>query len=161
MTVLREQITTSLPIGEAFEFVADFANSEAWDPGVAASRRLDGGPLGTGARFGLDVVMRGRTAPMEYRITTFEPPHRVILSGEGSGVRAIDDIRFEATATGTRIDYLADIRLQGLMRLAEPFAGAAFAKIGRDARDGMERTLEARARARAAVAGTAPAETRP
>jgi carbon monoxide dehydrogenase subunit G len=145
MTVLREQITTRLPIEEAFDFVADFANSTHWDPGVSASQRLDDGPVGVGARYRLDVRMGSGAAPMEYRITTFERPGRVVLVGRGSRVAAVDDIRFTATPDGTRIDYVADIRLRGLLRLAEPFTRKAMARIGRDAREGMQRALEERA----------------
>ena len=36
MTILRERIETSLPVAEAFEFVADFANAERWDPASPA-----------------------------------------------------------------------------------------------------------------------------
>ena len=79
---------------------------------------------------------------MDYEITVFEPSRRVVLKGTGSGVSAVDDIRFEATNAGTRIDYVADIRLVGLLRLAAPFAGGAFARIARDASDGMRRTLD-------------------
>jgi carbon monoxide dehydrogenase subunit G len=142
MAVLREQINTVLPLDRAFAFVADFANAEKWDPGVATSERLNPGPVGLGARYRLGVRMRGRVSIMEYEITTWEPGRRVVLTGTGSGVEAVDDIRFEATGTGTRIDYVADIRLTGLMRLAGPFAGGAFAKIARDARDGMQRALD-------------------
>ena len=147
MTRLHHQIETRLPLDAAFAFVADFANSMDWDPGVASSERIDPGAVGLGARYRLGVRVRGRVAPMEYRITTFEAPRRVVLSGEGSGISATDDIRFERTTTGTRIDYTADIRLGGVMRLAQPFLGSAFAKIARDALDGMERALEARATA--------------
>ena len=142
MAILREQINTALPLDRAFSFVADFANSEKWDPGVATSERSGTGPVGIGARYRLGVRMRGKVSPMDYEITAFEPLRRVVLTGTGSGVEAVDDIRFEATETGTRIDYIADIRLTGLMRLAAPFAGGAFAKIARDARDGMQRTLD-------------------
>jgi carbon monoxide dehydrogenase subunit G len=150
MTRLTERIETTLPIDDAFAYVADFANSMHWDPGVATSERIDEGPVGLGARYRLGVRMRGRVAPMEYRITTFEAPRRVVLTGEGSGVSAVDEIRFEPAGTGTRIDYTADIRLAGLMRLAQPLLGGAFAKIARDALDGMQRALDARAAARAA-----------
>ena len=142
MAVLREQINTSLPLDRAFAFVADFANAEKWDPGVATSVRSNAGPVGIGARYHLGVRMGGRVSPMDYEITTWEPSRRVVLTGSGSGVEAVDDIRFEATETGTRIDYVADIRLRGLMRLAAPFSGGAFAKIARNARDGMQRTLD-------------------
>ena len=88
----------SLPIDEAFAYVADFANSQEWDPGVATAERLDPGPVGVGSRYRLGVRMGGRVAPMEYRISVFEPPTRVVLTGSGSGVTAVDDIRFEPIA---------------------------------------------------------------
>jgi carbon monoxide dehydrogenase subunit G len=151
MTRLHEIIETPLPIEDAFAFIADFANSRHWDPGVAASERIDDGPVGLGARYRLGVRMRGRVAPMEYRITTFEAPRRVVLTSEGSGVSAVDEIRFEPTRTGTRIDYAADIRLGGWMRVIQPLVGGAFEKIARDALGGMQRVLDERAASRAAA----------
>jgi hypothetical protein len=147
MTRLRETIDTSLPLDETFAFVADFANARLWDPGVATSERIDTGPVGLGARYRLGVRMRGRVAPMEYRITTYEPSRRVVLTGEGSNVSAVDEIRFDPTPTGTHVDYTADIRLTGWMRVVEPFAGAAFQKVARDALGGMQRALDERATA--------------
>ncbi len=147
MTTLNERIETDLQLQDAFDFIADFSNAAQWDPGVASAVRLDAGPIREGTRVRLGVRMAGRIAPMEYVVTTWQPPHRVVFSGQGSGVVAVDDIRFEATPTGTRIDYTADIRLRGLLRLAAPFAGGAFARIARDARDGMQRALDRRATA--------------
>ena len=147
MPVLREQITTSLPIEDAFAFVADFSNARLWDPGVATSERSTDGPTGLGSRYRLGVRMRGNVVPMDYEISTFEAPTTVVLTGEGSSVQAVDEIRFEATPGGTRIDYMADIRLRGLLRFAEPFLAGAFAKIGRDALHGMQRALDERAQA--------------
>ena len=145
MTKLHETIHTTLPIEEAFAFIADFSNSGQWDPGVATSEAVAPGPVALGASYRLGVRMRGRVAPMEYRVTTFEPPTRVVLTGEGSNVFAVDDIRFAPTPTGTTIDYTADIRLGGWMRLVQPFVGGAFAKIARDALGGMQVALDERA----------------
>jgi carbon monoxide dehydrogenase subunit G len=145
MTRLHEIIETPLPVEDAFAFVADFANSQHWDPGVATSERIDDGPVGLGASYRLGVRMRGRVAPMEYRITTFEAPRRVVLTGEGSGVSAIDEIRFEPAGNGTRIDYTADIRLGGWMRLIQPLVGGTLEKIAKDALGGMQRALDERA----------------
>lgn len=151
MTRLHETIETPLPTKDAFAFIADFANSQHWDPGVDTSERIDEGPVGLGARYRLGVRMRGRVAPMEYRITTFEAPRRVVLTGEGSGVSAVDEIRFEPTDTGTRIDYTADIRLGGWMRLIQPLVGGAFEKLAKDALGGMQRALDERAASGAAA----------
>ena len=145
MTKLNEQIETALGPEAAFAFVADFAHAQDWDPGVAMSERIDAGPVGVGARYRLGVRLGGRVAPMEYRITVFEPSRLVVLAGEGSGVSAIDEIRFTPAGTGTRIDYTADIRLGGLLRLVQPLLGGQFAKLGRAALNGMKSTLDARA----------------
>ena len=81
--------------------------------------------------------MGGRVAPMEYRITELRAP----ATGSSSSAPARASRRSttsasSASATGPSIDYTADIRLGGLLRLAQPFLGGAFATIGRDAADG-------------------------
>jgi hypothetical protein len=78
---------------------------------------------------------------MEYRITDYDPPRRVVLVGEGSGVWSSDEISFTALPDGTRIDYVAEIRLQGPLGLIQPLLGRAFAKIGRGAADGLGAAL--------------------
>jgi len=145
MTTLHERIETALPIEEAFAYVADFANSQEWDPGVATAERIDPGPVGIGSRYRLGVRMGRRVAEMEYRISVFEPPFRVLLTGSGSGVDAVDDIRFERVENGTVVDYTADIKLGGALGLVQPLLGRAFANLGRNAVDGMQRTLDRRA----------------
>ena len=73
-----------------------------------------------GASYRLGIRTGGGVRPMEYRIVQLEPSRRVVLSGRGSGVEAVDDIRFETRDGGTHIDYVADIRLTGLRRLVAP-----------------------------------------
>ena len=149
MTRLNERIETSLPIEEAFAYLADFANSQEWDPGVASAERIGSEEaVGVGARYRLGVRQRGRVVPMEYRITDFEPPTRVVLVGSGSGISATDELRFTRTGDATVIDYTADIQLGGLLRLLEPFLGGTFRRIAADASGGIRRTLAARAAAR-------------
>ena len=146
MTTLRETIQTPLAIEAAFAYVADFANSQEWDPGVASSDRVDGGPVAVGARYRLQVTFNGRTLPMTYTVTEYDPPTHVILHGSGSRIEAIDRIDFaSAPDGGTRLTYQADLRLGGILRLAEPFLGRAFDGIGKRAVAGMQRELDRRA----------------
>ncbi len=152
MTTIHEQLTTRLAPGPAFAWIADFANAHTWDPGTERSDRLDAGPVGVGSRFRLEVRIGPRVAPMEYRITVFEPDRRVVLVGEGSGVVSEDDIRFEPVAGGTRIDYQAEIRLGGVLGLLQPFLGGAFDKLGKNAAAGMRRVLDEQADQAATVA---------
>ena len=121
MTKLIETITTRLPRDEAFAYIADFTDQAEWDPNTVASRRIDDGELGAGARFALDVKLGRKIAPMEYRITEFQAPTRVVLVGEGSGVWTEDTITFSDVPEGTQVDYVAEIRLSGLLGVVQPF----------------------------------------
>lgn len=152
MTRLHETIETTLPLAGTFAFIADFANAEVWDPGTLASKRRGDGPVGVGTTYDLTVRMGGGAAPMTYTIETFEPDERVVLRGVGERATARDDIRFESTPSGgTRVDYIADIELKGLIRLLQPVLGGAFRKLGDDARTGMTRALAERAATRTAA----------
>lgn len=156
MPRLHEIIDTALPIDETFAFIADFANSEVWDPGTITSRRVGEGPIGPGTSYDLTVKVGGGTAPMTYTVVTYEPGRRVVLHGEGERVIARDDIRFEATKDGgTRVDYVADLQLKGLMALLTPLLGGTFRKIGEDARTGMTEALAKRAASAASPASPA------
>lgn len=148
MTRIHERIETDLAIDHAFDYVADFDHADEWDPNTTDAARLGTEPPGLGARFALEVRMGRRTAPMEYRITEYDRPRRVVLVGEGSGVMTVDDIRFERIGERTVVDYVADIKLGGLLRLAQPFLGGTFRRIGQQAAEGMHRELARRATGR-------------
>lgn len=143
MTKLMEQVTSEVSPDVAFAYVADFGGQAEWDPNTVSSKRVDDGELGVGARFALDVKMGRRTTAMEYRITEFTPPSKVVLVGEGSGIWTEDTITFAPTDSGgTRVDYVADIRLSGLLGLVQPLLGRAFDSIGKGAVAGMKRELD-------------------
>ena len=142
MTTLAEHLTTSLDREAAFDYVADFGRQAEWDPNTVSSRRIDDGPLGVGARFALEVRMGPRTTSMEYRITEYDAPSRVVLVGEGSGVWSQDVITFHELPDGTRVDYVADIRLRGLLGFIQPLLGRAFSGIAKGAVTGMKRELD-------------------
>lgn len=143
MTTLVEHVITPLPREAAFAFVADFSRQAEWDPNTVSSKRIDDGDLGVGARFALNVKMGPRTTPMEYRITEYQAPSRVVLVGEGSGVWSQDIITFSDDPAGTRVDYVAEIKLSGLLGAIQPLLGRAFAGIAKGAVAGMKRELDA------------------
>jgi carbon monoxide dehydrogenase subunit G len=145
MTVLHEQVDTTLSPKATFAFVADFANAPVWDPGTATSVPLDSGPVRVGSRYRLGVRIGARIVPMEYRVTEFVPPRLVVLQGTGRGIRAEDRIEVTEHDGGARVDYTADIRLVGLLRPLGWFAGGALERIGRAAREGMDRALRIQA----------------
>jgi len=74
-------------------------------------------------------------------------------------VTARDDIQFEPLPSGgTRVDYTADLTLNGWRRLASPFLGGPFRKLGENARLGMTAALAERARAAGEASLATPIE---
>jgi carbon monoxide dehydrogenase subunit G len=141
MPTLTETRTVPRPRPEVFAYAADFTNISEWDPGVASSERIDGGPLRVGSAFALGVRFGGREVPMVYTITEIVPDERVVLEGVGDKLRVVDDIRFTDSGDGTRIDYTAELEFTGVLRFAVPFMGAALKKVGEKALDGLAARL--------------------
>ncbi len=142
MAKLHEVVEVNRPPAEAFEFLADFANAERWDPGTVRSVRTGGGgPVGVGSTFDLTVRFRGRTMPIRYRIERHEPSRLVVLTGTGERIEARDAIRFEPAGRGARITYDAELRLTGLARLVEPLLRGSFRKLGAEAARGIAEAL--------------------
>ncbi len=69
------------------------------------------------------------------------PPNRIVLEGRARNLHAIDDIRFDATASGTRVRYRADFRFIGPVRWAEKLMKPAFDRLAARAMAGMEVAL--------------------
>lgn len=145
MTKLHETIDTTLDRAAAFAYISDWSLQAEWDPNTVSAARIgDGGPE-VGARYALEVKGFRSPMPMEYRITELVEPERLVLIGEGSGVWTEDILTFEETETGTRVDYQAEIKLNGALKVVQPFLGRYFDNLGQGVVEGMKRELDARA----------------
>jgi carbon monoxide dehydrogenase subunit G len=138
---LEETRFVTRPIEEVFEYAADFANIENWDPGVESSRSASDGPVGLGSVYDLMVKFGNSTSPMRYEITAYEPPNRVVIVGTGDKVDAVDEIKFSRADNMTRIDYTADLEFKGLLRFIAPMARGTMRKVGEKALDGLVEAL--------------------
>ena len=139
-----DAIDLPIPIEEAFDYLADFSRTAEWDPGVEEARRITRGKVRLGSRFRVTVSFLGRRIPLEYRITEFERPSHLVLSGGDSSLRSVDEITFVSRPGGTRVTYEARLELVGIRRIADPILDLLFQRIGRLAVRGLrERVAEA------------------
>lgn len=136
-----DAIDLPIPIEEAFDYLADFSRTAEWDPGVCQARRLTRGKIRLGSRFEVTVSFLGRRIPLEYRITEFERPSRLVLTGGDSSLRSIDEITFVSRRGGTRVSYEARLELVGIRRLADPALDLLLRRIGRLAVRGLRERL--------------------
>lgn len=132
-TVLRPE-----SIDDVFAYVAEFANVETWDPGVATCAKTTPGATGVGAEYHVVAKFMGTDAPMEYRVSRWEPPHVVELHGTALAVDAVDRISFRATESGgTEIRYEAEFTFKAASRLADRLLRRVFESVGDKAMAGL------------------------
>lgn len=142
MARYRATIESTMSPEEAFDYLAEFSNARHWDPGIVDAENLTGDHLRPGSRFRLVSRFLGRRVPLEYQITEFERPARVVLVADEPMIHSIDEIRFVATDQGSRVTYEADLSLKTpLGRLSDPFLALAFRRIGVRASAGLHKSL--------------------
>jgi hypothetical protein len=137
----RREVEVAIAPEETFAYLADFENAAEWDPGIVEARRLTAAPTGPGSRFEVIALFRGRRQRFEYVVTEFEAGKRIALRGEGDKAISDDVITVAAGATSARVVYEADLRLKGVYRVAEPFLGSTFRRMGDAALDGLAARL--------------------
>lgn len=142
MARYRTTVESTKSPEEAFDHLTDLSNAKDWDPGVVEATNLTGDPVGPGSRFHLVARFLGRRVPLEYRITEFDRPTRVVFAADEASVRSTDEIRFAATDGGSRVTYEADLQLTTPFgRLLDPLLGLAFRRIGARAAAGLREEL--------------------
>ncbi|CAD7842125.1 MAG: hypothetical protein [Olavius algarvensis Delta 4 endosymbiont] len=92
-----------------FDYLAQFDHIREWDPSVLAAQPLTAGKPAAGSRFRLTLNFGLARVPMIYEITSLVPDRELILAGRASSFTAVDRLRFEAIAGGTRLIYQADV----------------------------------------------------
>lgn len=135
-------VETSAPTAQVFDFLADFTNTEEWDPGTVRTDRISGDG-GVGTAYANTSRFLGRNTDLTYVVEVYEPGKRVRLRGENKTVVAHDTMTFLPTATGgTSVHYVAEFELKGMARMVAPLLTPAFTRLGDNASDQMRATLD-------------------
>lgn len=139
---MDEQFTTPRTQEAAFLYVADFSTIEQWDHTVTHSEKVSDGVVGLGTRFRLTLKFGLRHVPMDYRITAFDFPHRVVLEGQGSGFKAIDTVSFIPQEDGeTQVLWHADVIFDGVMAKLAPLLEQRIKAAGHKTVQGLAEAL--------------------
>jgi ligand-binding SRPBCC domain-containing protein len=127
------------PVDEVFAVVADGASWADWNPTVRASRRLDAGPIGNGARFEWELRGVGKVV-QEFQ--EFEPNTRVRFVTHVKTIKGGHLFRFSTEGEQTRIDHEVEIRPKGVFLLFAPMMGLIGRKDLRDTANALQAHLE-------------------
>lgn len=126
---------------EAFAYMADLRNFAKWDPGVKKAVQAQGDAPALGAEFDVTVKGPGRDLTLRYRITEFNAPHELLAVARSALFTSIDRITVIPAPTGCTVTYNAELRMNGMLALADPGLRVVFHRIGDRAARGLRTAL--------------------
>jgi carbon monoxide dehydrogenase subunit G len=133
------------PPEQVFAFLADLDNLPTWQAGVTSASMTSTGEVGVGSTALVVRQLMGQRIEAPLTITEYEPPHRLAIGSEVSGVRASAELDLAPAADGVATDlrFAMEISASGMTRFMEPMiAGAAGGDIDESIRRVQERFAE-------------------
>jgi carbon monoxide dehydrogenase subunit G len=139
-------VRTPLTAQAAFAYMADLRNFAEWDPGVKEVTQVEGSGGGPDASF--DVVVKSGRGDLNFRYVTtqYDEPHlpepgRLVIQARSRMLTSTDRITVAGSATGCRVTYDAELKLNGTLRWADFVLKPLFTRIGDRAAKGLTAAL--------------------
>lgn len=138
-------VVTPTSRATAFAYLADFTNTEEWDPGTVRTRLVIGDG-GVGTRYANTSKFLGRSIDLEYLVTEYVPNERIVLQARTGSVTTTDTMEFADEGTGPdagcRVRYHAQFDFKGLIRFVAPLSAPAFKRLGDEAERKLQTVLD-------------------
>ena len=115
------------PAAELFAYLADLRNIAEWMSGVVSAEMTSQGEMGVGSTAVVTRELMGQRIAAPVKVTEYDPPRRVVIGGEVSGVRATAQLDLVPDGDdATELGFAMEIRGSLLTAFMEPMiAGAA------------------------------------
>ncbi|MFI8231217.1 SRPBCC family protein [Streptomyces sp. NPDC085900] len=141
MIEVERAVTLDHPLADVVRFLADFSNTETWDPGTVSCRRIGGGEPAVGSEWHNVSEFRGRRTELRYRLVRHDARHLTFV-GRNKTVTSTDDMRFEEEGSRTRLTYRARLDFNRLARLAEPLLKREFQRLADEVSEQLPRAVD-------------------
>lgn len=136
----------SAPVDEVFAYVSELDHLAEWQSGIVTAERTTDGEMRVGATARVVRELMGQRIEAPLTVTEYEPPRRMVIGSEVSGVRASAELSLEPAGDETELRFAMEIRGSMLTAFMEPMiAGAAGGDIDASL-DRLRRCFEDRAR---------------
>jgi carbon monoxide dehydrogenase subunit G len=114
------------PPEEVFAVVSDLDQLAAWQTGVLSAERTSPGDMGIGATAHVARQVMGQRLDAPLTVTDYDPPRRLTLGTEVSGIRALADLWLEAADDGgTDLTFAMEFQGSMLTAFMEPMIASA------------------------------------
>ena len=116
MPEARHQVTIRRPIADVFAFIADGLNGPQWRPGITDITLVSGSGVGAAYKQGVKGP-GGRRVDADYRVTAYEPNHRLAFEATAGPVRPTGEYLLDETPEGSRLTFSLAAELSGIKKL--------------------------------------------
>jgi carbon monoxide dehydrogenase subunit G len=138
MQRVERSIRIPAPPAEVFAYLSELDNLAEWQAGVTSARRTSGEELGVGATAVVTRELMGQRIDAPLTVTEYDPPRRLGIGSEVSGVKAkgILDLDEADDGRATDLTFAMEIRGSLLTSFMEPMIASA---AGGDIEASLER----------------------
>ena len=129
--------TVAAPPNEVFAYLADLRNIADWMTGVVAAEMTSEGEIGIGSTAVVIRELMGQRIEAPLTVTEYDPPRRVVIGGELSGIKANAELDLAPSGDdGSELRFAMEIRGSLLTAFMEPMIASA---AGGDIDSSLER----------------------
>jgi uncharacterized membrane protein len=96
MIRLEKSVVINRPLGEVFEYVANFEDYPQWATEVVEAKKTSEGPLGVGTTYTHFVQVLGQRIESGYEVTEYEPNRKVSMKSTSGPIPTEVDIIVES-----------------------------------------------------------------
>jgi len=132
--------TIPAPAERLFDFVADPVNLPSWQTGILSAEVTSSGPIGAGSTARVVRALMGQRLTVDLRLTVHEPPRRLVLESEVSGVAAEATLELTPAGDGTSLRFALTFSARNLFMA--PFEGMAAGAATSDIATSLDRLRE-------------------
>ena len=127
MKRVERRAVIGAPPAEVFAYLSDLESLSEWQMGVKSARRTSEGEMGVGGTALVVRELMGQTIEAPLTITEYDPPRRLGIGSEVSGVKAdgILDLAPIEDGAATDLSFAVEIRGSMLTRFMEPMIASA------------------------------------
>lgn len=127
MQRVERRAVLGAPPEKVFAYLADLDNLAEWQTGITAVRRTSEGEIGVGATALVTRELMGQRIEAPLTVTEYEPPRRMAIGSEVSGVKAHATLDLAPAENGEATDlaFAMEIRGSMLTSFMEPMIASA------------------------------------
>ena len=141
MPSVERTVTVEQPPAKVFAYLADFTNTEEWDPPTESTTRTSGDG-GVGTTYHNVSKLLGTEQEVDYVVTEYVEGSRLQLAGDAGSMKLLDTITVEPSGTGTSVTYHAEFNPDSTAaKLAEPLMPAGLKILADKVADSLEEHL--------------------